>query len=115
LITRYTELLLAEAQQLAACNVIHPAHARLCRWLLQSADRVASDHLPLTQEFLAQMLGVRRTTVTLLAQDLQRNGAIKYSRGKMILLDREKLKASACECYQAVQIDKLPFRLGTCI
>ena len=68
LIARYTEILWVEAQQIAACNATHDAPARLCRWLLQSADRIDSDYLPLTQDLIAQMLGVRRTTVTLLAQ-----------------------------------------------
>src|SRR5262249_32930821 len=95
----YTEVLWAEAQQLAACNAIHDALSRLCRWLLQSADRAGSDHLPLTQEFLAQMLGVRRTTVTLLAQELQKKGIIRYSRGKLIIMDRTRLEDCACECY----------------
>jgi CRP-like cAMP-binding protein len=70
LILRYTEVLLAEAQQVSACNAMHAAGARLCRWLLQCADRTEREELPLTQEVLAQMLGIRRTTVTLLAQAL---------------------------------------------
>src|SRR5439155_1132938 len=81
LISRYTEVLWAEAQQIVACNAVHDAASRLCRWLLQSADRTDSETIPLTQEFLAQMLGVRRTTVSLLAQVLQKQGLIKYSRG----------------------------------
>src|SRR5690348_15414824 len=76
LISDYTEVLWAETQQIAACNAVHDASSRLCRWLLQSADRVGSNQLTLTQEFLAQMLGVRRTTVTLLAQSLQKQGII---------------------------------------
>jgi CRP-like cAMP-binding protein len=103
MISLYTEILWTEAQQIAACNAVHDASSRLCRWLLQSADRVESDLLPLTQEFLAQMLGVRRTTVTLLAQELHRTGAIKYSRGKITVLNRHHLEASACECYQVIR------------
>lgn len=106
-IFRYTETLLAEAQQLAACNAIHDGSSRLCRWLLQSADRIDSDQLPLTQEFLADMLGVRRTTVTLLAQELQKRGAVRYSRGKISILDRAALEACACECYRVLKRDGL--------
>jgi CRP-like cAMP-binding protein len=109
LISRYTEVLWSEAQQIAACNAVHKTSARLCRWLLQSADRTGVDHLPLTQELLAQMLGVRRTTVTLLAQSLQHSGAIKYARGHITILDRPQLERCACECYAAMrQEDVLP-------
>jgi len=103
MIGRYTEVLWAQGQQTTACNAIHSASSRLCRWLLQSAQSVGSDHLALTQEFLGQMLGVRRTTVTLLAQELQRKGAIKYSRGKISILDRSTLEACACECHEIIQ------------
>lgn len=106
LISRYTETLWAEAQQTAACNALHAASARICRWLLQTADRIGSDDVPLTQEYLAEMLGVRRTTVTLLAQELQKHGAIRYSRGKITLLDREALAACTCECYGAIKRQK---------
>ena len=112
LIARYIELRWAESQQLSGCNAVHSASARLSRWLLQSADRIGSDHLPLTQEFLAQMLGVRRTTVTLLAQSMQERGHIKYTRGRIILLDRAAIEAASCECYHAVQQDRLPSILG---
>src|SRR5215831_2973201 len=105
--TRSTEVLLAEAQQLAACNAIHDASSRLCRWLLQCADHINSPQLPLTQEFLAQMLGVRRTTVTLLAQEIQKRGAVKYSRGKMTILNRRMLEDGACECYEVMQRQRL--------
>ncbi len=103
LLLRYTEAALAEAQQMAVCNAVHDASSRLCRWLLQIADRVGTNLLPLTQEHLADMLGVRRTTVTLLAQDLQRRGMVKYSRGHITLLDRAALEASACECYHTTK------------
>jgi CRP-like cAMP-binding protein len=112
LIVRYTEVLWAEAQQIAACNATHDAPARLCRWLLQSADRAGSDLLPLTQELIAQVLGVRRTTVTLLAQSLQRRGLIKYARGRITIIDRERLEQSACECYAALQHEELPLKIG---
>jgi CRP-like cAMP-binding protein len=110
LIARHTEVLWAEAQQLAACNALHDAGARLCRWLLHVADRAGGDHVPLTQEFLAQMLGVRRTTVTFLAQTMQVKGTIKYSRGHIVILNRPQLAASACECYHIVR--HLPAALG---
>jgi CRP-like cAMP-binding protein len=103
IIQRYTEVLWMEAQQSAACNAAHDAASRLCRWLLQSADRIGGNDIPLTQEFLAQMLGVRRTTVTLLAQTMQDNGLITYSRGRITLLDREQVEKCACECYFAMQ------------
>ncbi|HET7848517.1 MAG TPA: Crp/Fnr family transcriptional regulator [Pseudolabrys sp.] len=112
LISNYTEVLWAETQQIAACNAVHDASSRLCRWLLQSADRVGSDQLTLTQEFLAQMLGVRRTTVTLLAQALQKKGVIKYSRGQISILERGALEACACECYHVIQDDRLPGSVG---
>ena len=80
MIEQYTEILWAEAQQISACNAIHDASSRLCRWLLQCTDRVQGTELALTQDFLAQMLGVRRTTVTMLAQELQKKGAIRYVR-----------------------------------
>lgn len=112
LITRYTEVLWAEAQQLAACNALHEAPARLCRWLLQCADRVGSNELSLTQELMAQMLGVRRTTVTLLAQSLQRKEAIAYVRGRIRILDRKQLEQGACECYAILQQEKLPLKIG---
>jgi CRP-like cAMP-binding protein len=102
MISRYTEVLLAEAQQIAACNAVHDASSRLCRWLLQTADRVESEQLALTQEYLAQMLGVRRTTVTLLAQHLQGSGVIKYTRGRAMILDRAALEGRACDCYHAM-------------
>ncbi|MGB7037023.1 MAG: helix-turn-helix domain-containing protein, partial [Xanthobacteraceae bacterium] len=101
LIVRHIETLWAEAQQNAACNAIHDGSSRLCRWLLQCADRIGSNQLLLTQEFLAEMLGVRRTTVTLLAQELQKKGIVRYSRGRITILDRARLEAGACECYGA--------------
>jgi CRP-like cAMP-binding protein len=103
LIMRYTEMLLADAHQIAACNAMHGASARLCRWLLQSADRTGSEEVPLIQEFLAQMLGVRRTTVTLLAHGMQVGGLIKYRRGHIKILDRKGLEERACECYDVMR------------
>ena len=112
LILRYTEMLWAEALQNAACNAIHDGSSRLCRWLLQCADRTGSEQLLLTQEFLAEMLGVRRTTVTLLAQELQKRGILRYSRGRITILDRATLESCACECYGAVKQDTLSQRIG---
>lgn len=112
IIVGYTESLWAEAQQTAACNAIHDGSSRLCSRLLQSADRIGSDQLPLTQEFLAERLGVRRTTVTLLAQELQKRGILKYSRGKITIVDRDALEARACECYEASRHDNLCFKIG---
>jgi len=112
LIARYTEVLWAEAQQIAACNATHDAASRLTRWLLQCADRTGSDKLALTQDFLAQMLNVRRTTVTLLAQALQRKGLIKYSRGQIAVLSRAGLEQQACECHHVLHHDKLPQTIG---
>jgi hypothetical protein len=96
----------------AACNAIHDASSRLCRRLLQSADRIESDHLPLTQEFLSYMLGVRRTTLTLLARALQQRRAIEYSRGKIRIVDQVLLEASACECYQVIHREERAWRTG---
>jgi CRP-like cAMP-binding protein len=112
LIRGYTEVLLAEAQQIAACNAMHEAKERLCRWLLQCADRTGRAELPLTQEFLAQMLGIRRTTVTLLAQSMQVRNLIRYRRGHIVLLDRKGIEECACECYDIMHHEKLAPALG---
>jgi len=102
-IVRHIETKWAEAQQNAACNAMHDGSSRLCRWLLQCADRIGSDQLLLTQDFLAGMLGVRRTTVTLLAQELQKRGIVRYGRGRITIIDRRALEACACECYHAIK------------
>ena len=102
-IVRYQEMLLHQAQQSTACNALHEARPRLCRWLLQTRDRLDSDVVALTQEFLAQMLGVRRTTVTELARGLQSKGLVRYKRGKIEILDRQGLEECACECYDALR------------
>jgi CRP-like cAMP-binding protein len=112
MITHYTEVLWVEAQQIAACNAVHSAEARFARWLLQTQDRIDSDALPLTQEFLSQMLGVRRTTVTLVARALQQAGLIRYRRGQIVILDRAGLEEAACECYQIIQHEILPEIIG---
>ena len=97
------QLRLAQVQQSAACNALHEAESRFCRWLLQSRDRSDGDIVPITQEFLAQMLGVRRTTVTLVAQSLQDAGLLRYRRGRIEILDRNMLEERACECYGVVR------------
>jgi CRP-like cAMP-binding protein len=95
--------------QLAACNRLHEAEARLSRWLLMVRDRVDSENYFLTQEFLANMLGARRTTVTAAAGTLQRRGIIKYSRGRIRIIDAPALEKAACECYQTVRSIYLVF------
>lgn len=96
----YNEVLLGQARITAACNAVHHVQQRFCRWLLQTRDRAENDSFGLTQEFLAEMLGVRRTSVTEVASKIQASGAISYSRGHIKIIDLEKLKAISCECYQ---------------
>jgi CRP-like cAMP-binding protein len=98
----YNEVLLSQARVTCACNAIHVVEARFCRWLLQTADRAASETVGLTQEFLAEMLGVRRTSVTEVASKIQSLGAINYSRGVINILDRPALERMSCECYQTL-------------
>jgi CRP-like cAMP-binding protein len=98
----FAYLQLVQVTQSVLCNRMHEVDARLARWLLTSADRMESESLNLTQEFLAQMLGVQRSTVTVAAGDLQRAGMIGYSRGKINILDRAALTKVACECYEIV-------------
>jgi CRP-like cAMP-binding protein len=102
LLKRYAGFALRGAGQMIACNALHLLEERLSRWLLMTRDRVGSDTFPLTQEFLAQMLGVRRQTVTVTAGTLQTAGLISYSRGAIRLLDRPGLEAAACECYRTM-------------
>lgn len=99
LVVRYNDFLIAQIQQSVACNALHALEARLCRWLLQTHDCVDGGMVPLTQEFLAQMLGVRRTTVTIAARLLQSAGMIRYRRGLVQIVDRAALEKAACECY----------------
>jgi CRP-like cAMP-binding protein len=95
--------------QLAACNRLHEAEERLARWLLMVRDRVDSESYFLTQEFLGNMLGARRTTVTAAAGTLQRKGLIKYSRGRIRIIDAGGLENAACECYKTVRNLHLDF------
>jgi CRP-like cAMP-binding protein len=99
----YTQALIAQISQGAACNRIHSAEQRCARWLLMTHDRVARDEFELTHEFLAQMLGVRRATVTEIAGALQDAGALRYARGMMSVVDRGILRARCCECYDFIQ------------
>jgi CRP-like cAMP-binding protein len=97
---RHRQFILAQAQQSAACNAAHTLEARLSRWLLRCRDLLGSDDVPLTQEFLAEMLGARRTSVTLVASALKQAGFIQYRRGHIRVIDLEGLRDSACECYE---------------
>jgi CRP-like cAMP-binding protein len=101
-LVRHEQVLTAHTQQVAACNALHELEERLSRWLLQTRDLVRSDTLPLTQEFLSQMLGVQRSSVTLVARKLQDAGLIRYRRGHIQVLDVEGLQDSCCECYAAI-------------
>jgi CRP-like cAMP-binding protein len=100
---RHEQAILAQSQQSAACNAVHSLEARLARWLLRCRDLLGSEEISLTQEFLGQMLGVRRTTVTLAARVLQGAGLISYRRGHIHINDPEGLKECACECYEALR------------
>lgn len=100
----HARTVLVQMQQVAACNALHPVENRMVRWLLHIRDRTDSDLLPLTQETLAQLLGVRRTTVTQAVQKLRASGAVRYDRRAMIeVVDRARLEESACECYDIMR------------
>jgi CRP-like cAMP-binding protein len=99
---RHEQVALAQAQQSAGCNASHSVEARMCRWLLRMHDLVGEE-LPLTQEFLGQMMGVRRTSVSLVANTLQQAGLISYRRGRVRIVNVEGIRESACECYEAVR------------
>jgi CRP-like cAMP-binding protein len=103
LLFRHEQAVYAQAQQSTACMATHDVLSRLCRWLLRARDLSGSDTLNFTQEFLAEMLGVRRTSVTVDAHSLQHAGLIKYSRGKIQIVDVEGLHEGACECYETVR------------
>lgn len=100
---RFGQRLAMQTTQLAACNRLHEVEERLARWILMSQDRLLSDNLPLTQEFLAQMLGTRRSSVTMAAGALQKSGLISYTRGSVSILNRKDLENAACDCYGIVQ------------
>lgn len=100
---RYVHFMLVQAAQCAACNARHGLPERLARWLLSSMDRTGSDEVPMTQEFLSYMLGVRRAGVSVVATGLQDEGLIRQSRGRVTLLDRAGLEAKACTCYRVIE------------
>lgn len=99
----YNEVLLEQARVTAACNALHHVEARFCRWLLLTRDPAETDTFLLTQEFIPEMLGVRRTSITDVATKLQSSGAISYSGGTIKILDLEALKALSCECYETLR------------
>ena len=103
LLLRYTQALLTQMSQTAVCNRLHAIEQQLCRWLLLSHDRLDSDELAMTQELIANMLGVRREGVTHAAGQLQENGLISYVRGRITILDRPGLEGAVCECYRVVK------------
>lgn len=105
IVGRFQAALLLQTQQVAACNAVHGVEARMCRWLLQIRDRTRADVLPVTQEFLSHMLGVQRTTVTLVEQNLKAAGMVRQRRGRIELLDEAGLRAHACECYDHIKRD----------
>lgn len=103
LVDRHTEALYGHAIQSVACNALHSVEARFCRWLLTCHDRISTDTVALTQEFLADMLGVQRTTVTAVARSLQEKAIIRYRRGIVDIIDRAGLVALSCECYGVIR------------
>ncbi|MEO8041769.1 MAG: Crp/Fnr family transcriptional regulator [Acidobacteriota bacterium] len=114
LLLRYTQSLMTQISQTAVCNRLHSIDQQLCRWLLINHDQLQSDKLIMTQDLIANMLGVRREGVTLAARRLQERGLISYVRGTITVLDRKGLEASGCECYQVV-MDEYDRLLGTYI
>jgi CRP-like cAMP-binding protein len=105
LLLRYTHAFLSQVSLALACNSLYPVEKRFCRWLLMMHARVGSDQFPLTHEFLAAMLGVRRASVTEVARRLRRAGLIRYDRGQITVLDRNGLEASACDCHRRAQAE----------
>jgi CRP-like cAMP-binding protein len=109
LVQRSTQAMINQISQSTVCNHRHSVKKRMCRWLLMSHDRVGTDEFPLTHEFLAQMLGVCRPTVTAVAGTLQKAGLINYHRGRITVIDRKGLETAACECFQVLtkELDRL--------
>jgi CRP-like cAMP-binding protein len=103
LLQRYTHAFLTHLSQSVACNSLHSIEKRCCRWLLMTQRRARADRFPMTHEFLAAMLGVRRASVTEVAQTLQAARLIRYKQGQVTVLDRQGLETSACECYSIVE------------
>jgi CRP-like cAMP-binding protein len=105
LLLRYTQALIIQISQTAVCNRLHSTEQRLCRWLLMTHDRTHSDQLQMTHEFISNMLGIQREAVSIAAHRLQDKGVISYARGRIKILDRQKLERYACECYQVVKAE----------
>ena len=103
LLINYELFFAAQAQQTSACNAVHTVHTRMCKWLLRMHELVGAD-LPLTQEFLAQMMGVRRTSVSEVAIELQKAEMISYSRGHIHIIDIQRVRKNACECHETVGV-----------
>lgn len=103
LLLRFAQVVIAQEEQSVACNALHTIEPRLARWILLNNDRLATRVMPLTQEYLAIMLGVQRTTVSAAASQLRREGLISYTRGQLEVLDRSGLERRACECYDALR------------
>ena len=113
-IQRFAMVLAMQSTQLAACNRLHDVDERLARWLIMSQDRIGGDTLPLTQEFLGQMLGTRRSSVSVAASVLQKAGMITYTRGTVTILDKPKLREAACDCYDIIQRQRANWQAETC-
>jgi CRP-like cAMP-binding protein len=103
LVHSFLYMQMVQMAQSVLCNRLHPVESRMARWMLSACDRIQTDSLQLTQEFLAQMLGSRRSTVTVAAGNLQREGLIDYTRGRVRIVDRPRLEAKSCECYNIVR------------
>jgi CRP-like cAMP-binding protein len=105
ILLRYTQALFNQVAQSVACNRVHSVEERFCRWILITHDRVGKDEFPLTQEFMGQMLGVRRASVSLAASTFQKAGFIQYSRGRMTIVDRQGIESTCCECYGIIKAE----------
>jgi CRP-like cAMP-binding protein len=105
MLLRYTQALITQISQTAVCNRLHTTEQRLCRWVLMTHDRVGSDELQMTHEFISHMLGIQREAVSIIANRLQDRGAISYKRGHIRITNRQILEESSCECYDVVRIE----------
>ena len=114
LFASYSEVLLAQTFQILTCNAVHPVEARCCRWILMMHDRAEQDTLSLTHEFLAEMLGVQRSTVSVVTRTLQTAGLIRQGRGSITVTDRAGLEETVCECYGQIQRIYQRVMPGTC-
>jgi CRP-like cAMP-binding protein len=115
ILLRYTQSLIAQMAQTAACNRHHTIDQQLCRWLLLSLDRLPGDKISMTQELIANMLGVRRESVTEAAGKLQQRGVIRYQRGRITVMDRPQLEALCCECYAVVKKESIRLNPSHCV